>query len=151
MGLYTYFLPPIDHGDLPGPAPQTETRALGRDIKYSGENFEVTADGDYLMVEGPPALRQAVYWCLITNPGDYKLRPRYGVGIERFVGRPLTISNKEEIKELLRLNLLQMRRIEEVSQIAVENGADNNSLFIHLTIRAAGRVVRFSPFEFRRT
>ncbi len=145
-----YYMPPIDSGDLPGPESQTEARALGRDIKFDGENFGYTADGDYLMVEGPPALRQAVYNCLITTPGDYKLRPQYGVGIERFVGRPLTTANKEEIKELLRRNLLQMRRIEQVAQIAVEVGAENNSLFIHLTIRAAGRVVRFSPFEFRR-
>lgn len=145
-----YFLPPVTHGDLSGPSPQDETRALGLDIKFNGENFEYTADGDYLMVEGPPALRQAVYHVLITNPGDYKLRPAYGVGIERFVGRPLTSANKEEIKELLRRNLLQMRRIEQVAQIAVETGDDNNSLFIHLTIRAAGRVVRFTPFEFSR-
>lgn len=145
-----YYLPVLSHGNLPGPSPEDQTRALGRDIKFNGLNFEVTSDGDYVLVEGTNALRQAVYNCLITTPSDYKLRPNYGVGIESYVGKPLTNATKEEIKELLRRNLLQMHRIEQVTQLDVTSGDDNNSLFILLTIRAAGRVVRFSPFQFSR-
>jgi phage baseplate assembly protein W len=132
--------------------PQARTRtqelAFGRDLKFAGD-YEVAPGGDYVQVEGLAALRQAVYLALITEPGSYKYRPNYGVGIMAFVGKPATSARLEELRARIIGGLQRLRRIEQVKEVAVEQ-TDSYTVKVNLLIIAAGRTVRFNPFEFRR-
>lgn len=125
-----------------------QTRAFGQDIKFS-EDTEVTPAGRYVLVQGLPAFRQAVYHALITEPGSYRRFPDYGVGLLRFVGRELTPARVDEVKNRISEGLLKLRRVEAVRELAVLQ-LSAYALQVHVALLAAARTVRFQPFDFRR-
>lgn len=130
------------------PAP-TQTKFLGRDIKFDSDT-EVGAAGRYVLVEGAAALRQAVYHVLVTPRGAYRRFPNYGVGLLEVIGRPLTQAGRDELVDQITQGLLQLRRVEAVSAVALLQ-PDPYTLQTQIAIRAAGRAVRFQPFDFRRS
>lgn len=132
----------------PAVRPADLARQFGRDIKLQNDT-EVGPDGRYLLVQDTRALRQAVYNCLRTEPGSLRRFPSYGVGLLRYIGRTITQARTDEIKNRLQEGLLQLRRVDSVSEVAIDQ-PDPYTLRVHVKITAAGRLVRFQPFDFRR-
>lgn len=140
------------HRRVSGAPPQVSSaervRALGRDLKWAGDT-EIAAAGDYVLVEGDAALRQAIYLCLITSPGQYKYRPLYGVGLLSYLGKPGSPARIEEMKARTREGLQRLRRVESVSEIAIAM-LETHTIKVQLAVKAAGRTVRFDPFTLSR-
>ena len=44
----------------------------GKDIRFDGSDFTITAQSDYATVEGIENVRLALYRRLVTRPGEYR-------------------------------------------------------------------------------
>ena len=118
---------------------------LGKDLFFEGD-YSVGQNRDYVLLSGIPALRQAIIHRLITNPGEFKTRPTYGVGVRTFVKKPKTNTNIQLLKRKIEEQLLEEPRVEEVLDIVVETIQDG--IKIQVKIRAAGKELFFEPFLF---
>lgn len=118
---------------------------LGKDIYFDGD-YRVTAAGDWLTVEGEEAVRQAVYRRLLTRPGEYRVRPSYGCGVQSYVRKRNRPSEREELIARIKSNLLEDDRIEAVSSVIVD--VDEDTLIIKVAVKINGRTLTFQPFKF---
>jgi phage baseplate assembly protein W len=116
---------------------------LARDIFFDSD-FLASRDGDWTVVEGTEAMRQALYHRLITSPGEFKMRPDYGVGVLDFVKEASMV---EQLKTRIRTNLLQDRRIQDV---AVSVQQLENALRLNVIVTTKGQRMTFRPFDFAR-
>jgi phage baseplate assembly protein W len=119
---------------------------LARDIFFDSD-YLVSRDGDWTVVEGTEAMRQALYHRLITSPGEFKMRPDYGVGVLDFVKEAMTAAMVEQLKTRIRTNLLQDRRIQDV---AVSVQQLENALRLNVIVTIKGQRMTFRPFDFAR-
>jgi len=119
--------------------------ALGNDIFFD-RDFAISPAGDWLSVTGEAALRAALYRRLMTRPGEYRARPDYGVGLPSFVKKRANSTTVDELRVAIVDQLSLEPRIEEVVDVAVERF--DGGLRIGLTVRSAGRTVRFQPQNF---
>jgi phage baseplate assembly protein W len=124
-------------------------RLLGRDILFDGD-FHVTPDGDWQVIEGIPAIRQWIYHCLITNPGEFKMRPDYGCGVKRYVKEEKTPALKAQLKTQIRTQLLRNKRLQDVL-VTVENLADSvpgaEGLLVGVWVTVKGRQLNVGDFQ----
>lgn len=120
-------------------------RMLGKDIFFDGD-YSVTGAGDYATLDGLEALKQAIYNRLICRPGEFRLRPDYGVGIMSFVKKRRIQAELDDMKGKIIDQLSLDPRIDEVTNVTVERIDDG--VKIGLIIRAAGETLRFRPFNF---
>ena len=97
---------------------------------------EDTGDGTYdlTVVTGNDRLMLLILRGLFTQPGELRHRPDYGAGLQDFVGRPLTPSNRDKITNRTRLFLGQ---IEEVSAHVMKLYRDSSTgvTLFDLTVR----------------
>lgn len=135
-----------------GPAANRKTPAqveqgalLGTDIQFKGD-YSANSKGDYVLLSGIEALRQSIVHRLITKPGEFKVRPAYGVGIREWVKKPKTATNILALQNRITDQLSKETRIEQIISVRVESIDDG--LKIALVIRAAGKTLRFQPFLF---
>lgn len=135
-----------------GPPANRKTRGqaeqaalLGTDVKFEGD-YSVSNKGDYVLLEGEKALRQAVLHRLITKQGEFATRPSYGVGIRTYVKKKKTASNIKALEQLIVDQLGKEPRIEEVLEAVVESIDDG--LKVVISIRASAKALRFQPFIF---
>lgn len=132
----------------PSRAGQDERRRLlGRDILFDGD-YHVTPDGDWQVIEGLDAMRQAIYHRLITRPGEFKARPEYGVGIYDYVKEAKTPAMLAQLKTRIRTNLLRDRRISDV-EVTLEDLTGNlPGLKVGVTVLIAGERLNLGAFVF---
>jgi phage baseplate assembly protein W len=128
-----------------GSAEEQSAILLGKDILFDGD-FRVSATGDYILLEGKEALRQAIYRRLLTRPGEYRARPEYGVGVLDFVKRRRVQSTLDELRQRVVDQLSLDSRISEVVDVVGENIDDGFKLLI--IVRVAGETLQFAPFNF---
>jgi phage baseplate assembly protein W len=121
-------------------------RLLARDIRFDSD-YTVAPKGDWATVEGPEAMRQAVYQRLITSPGEYRARREYGVGIMDFLKEAMATAMVAELKTRVRANLLQDRRIQDVLVTVEEK---ENALRLNIAVTIKGQRMTFRPFDFAR-
>lgn len=146
MSGYAFALPDWDGEGKPGTKLTDETLdALGADIFFDGD-LHVHAGGDFVLVEGLAAMRQAIYHRLLTKPGEYKRNPNYGVGVMSYVKRRRTRSVLDHLRGRIIDQLSLDRRIDEVLSVVVENITDG--VKIAIKVRVAGEALTFRPFEF---
>jgi phage baseplate assembly protein W len=124
---------------------RAQQQFFGTDIRFRNDYF-LDRTGDYMLDVGIEALRQAIYRRLITRPGEYKHVPDYGVGVQSYLKGRATRDNIERLKTAIKTQLLRDQRVEAIEDIAVES--DEYTTKIGLKIRASGRALRFTPFEF---
>lgn len=142
----------FDFTVVPGAAPappdaaDERMRLLGKDIYFDGD-YAVTAAGDYATVEGVAALRASIYRRLITRPGEFRARPNYGVGITDFVKKRNTTATLDELRQRVMDQLSLDPRVAEVGEVVVEPIEDG--LRLGIVVQAAGRTLKFEPFDFR--
>lgn len=54
--------------------------------------LEVTSSGDVALVNGNASVRQRALLAAVTTPGALMHRPNFGAGVERYLGRPVTVA-----------------------------------------------------------
>lgn len=118
---------------------------LGKDLFFNGD-YDVTAAGDYVLLEGEDAVRQAIYRRLMTRPGEYKVRPEYGVGMMDFVKRRRLASTLDELRQRVVDQLSLDPRISEVVDIVASTITDG--ICLKIVVRIAGDTLTFRPFNF---
>lgn len=125
-----------------------EAPSLGRDLLFT-DDLQVDASGDYQTIEGPDNLRAAIRRRLLVSPGEYKMRPDYGVGVRLFLKRPATTALLDDLKRRVRDQLARERRIEKVLSVEVEPRSVGGVrvYVIQIAITSGGREHRFEPFE----
>lgn len=121
----------------------------GEEILFDTD-MQLAPNGDYQLVTGWPALRQAIRIRLITNPGELPWSPTFGVGINSYLGALSTDSAKAELRGRIRDQLLQDPRLDAVSDVGVEEQTVNNVrvLVVSVRVTAAGTSQPLGSFTF---
>lgn len=146
MSGYSWTLPGWSGAGGPGTkARDAELALLGKDIFFDGD-MHVHSAGDYVLVEGIDAMRQSIRHRLLTNPGEYKRNPNYGVGVRSYVKRRRTTSVLDHLRARIIDQLSLDRRIQEVIAVSVEN--IEYGIKIAIKVRVAGKALTFRPFNF---
>ena len=112
-------------------------------------DYVITAAGDWAHVTGIDALRQALLRRLVTNPGEWKTNPGYGVGAPQYVKSPDTPASRAELAARIRSQFLLDDRVESISAITISNldpsGDTDGGLEISVSVVAAGRLQQNAP------
>lgn len=147
------FAPPFNF-PLGGPPPsQAQQKAqkdqFGKDLFFDGD-VHVTPQGDYLTVEGVENLRRGVLRRLMTEPGEYRVNPTYGVGLPGLLKKPMNKAVLSQLRQRIVQQLGQDRRIDKVitCDLTPFVTASNSGLTVTVVVQAIGRDVRFQPFQF---
>lgn len=119
--------------------------AFGTDIFYESD-YSLTHKGDYALVSGFKALRQAILHRLITKPGEYAFEPNYGIGIQSFVKKKIVQSTLDDLEIRIRTQLLREKRISGIRSLNINR--ISGGVEIYVVIEAAGRALQFRPFRF---
>jgi len=146
MATFSYTLTALGANQAPGTAQGQEELLLGKDILFDGD-YHVGPTGDWVLLSGLDALRQAIYRRLMVRPGEYRVRPEYGVGVMDFVKKRRLPTTVDELRQRIVDQLSLDERIDEVLDVVVENIQDG--LQVGVVIRAAGKSLKFEPFDFR--
>lgn len=117
-----------------GATDDIERSFFGQDLLFT-DDLQVSSAGDYLTVEGYDSLKQAIRNRLITAPGEYAVRPDYGVGLGKWVKRRATKSDKDALRQLIIDQLAKEDRIQKVEDVLVESLTSGNTTGIKVTIR----------------
>ena len=121
---------------------------LGVDIMFNDNDFHVTSAGDFIILSGKKALKQAIYHRLMTRPGEFKVRPSYGVGLFSYVKKRLRQGDLSELKARIIDQLSLEPRIEEVVDVFVEILSTNDGVKIGIKIKAAGEEFEMRTIAF---
>ncbi len=151
MSTYSYT---VDLGvSGPGtvaPADAAMSQLYGRDLLFKDGDLKLDAGGDYLIIEGKTALKQALYHRLTVSPGEYVLRPDYGAGLGALVKRRMSQAELDGIEARVVDQLSRDDRIERVVEVKVESYSigDRPGLKVYVKILAAGEEIRL-PMTFQ--
>lgn len=120
---------------------------LGEDIYFDvadgvRADYVVTPAGDWRTVAGEEALMQSLLRRTITNPGDWRTKPRYGVGARRYLKMKDTAANRAELEQRIRAQYLIDKRVERVDAVLIERleGANGAVLKINVKFTPRGRL-----------
>lgn len=129
----------------PAVVAETERDAYGVDILFNGDK-RLNAKGDYILTTGVDNLKARIFRRLITNPGEYKPFPNYGVGVERYVKKRMSQSVIDSLKLDIVRNLESDNKIEEVKEVNVEKTTFGNDtgLKIFVSVVSLGKERQFS-------
>lgn len=135
-------------GGVIPPSPE-EAEIYGRDLYFDG-NLTVTGAGDYATVDGVENLRRAILRRLMVRPGEYRLRPDYGVGVPLYVKKRLTDSVRSELRDRIVTQLQRDPRVEKVLEVSVSSVTVGDTPYLRILVRvqARGKRVEFAPFLF---
>ncbi len=141
MSSYTWFTPAASPSSGSGGLTELgDVEVLGQDILFT-DDFQLTAAGDYALVEGEANLRQGIFDRLQTRLGEFSPRPDYGVGARLFVKRSATKSNLDALRQRIREQLLLDSRVESVEEVSLELSQANGGakLKVYVKVRSLGR------------
>ena len=146
-----YFTFPFG-GDLTGGKNLTDkinAQFFGVDLLFTND-LHVTPKGDWQIIDGLENLRQAIYRRLQVKPGEFRVRPDYGVGVASYVKKAMPKSRIDELRQRIITQLAKDKRIDRVVSVEVfpSTGADGAVLKIRITVAVLGVTVRFKPFSF---
>jgi phage baseplate assembly protein W len=119
---------------------------FGRDVLWKANNTVVTASGDYALVEGLEALKQAIWIRLIVSPGEYAGRPDFGVGLPQYVKKRTTPALLDEIRQRILDQLSKDDRIERVLDAQCERYdlSGQTGIRVVVKVEAVGREQSFA-------
>lgn len=130
---------------MPEEPNETEIDLFGVDILFE-DDLRVTASGDYALVEGYAALRQAIFIRLITTPGEYAVQPDFGCGIASYVKKRMSKSDKDSLRQTIIEQLSKEERIQKVEEVTVESLTMDGTTGVKVSVRvtALGRENSFA-------
>lgn len=89
-------------------------------------SYIVTPGGDLKQATGRDALKQALLRRLLTNPGDWKTNPTFGVGARLYVKARNTPAARAQLEAAIRAQFLQDKRVASVDLVTVTPLADGS-------------------------
>ena len=107
---------------------------FGIDILFE-DDLQVTASGDYALVEGYAALRQAILIRLITVPGEYAVQPDFGCGVPSWVKKRMSKSDKDSLRQTIIEQLSKEERIQKVEEVTVESLTSEDTTGVKVSVR----------------
>lgn len=143
----TYTLPTSSTPSSPS-VDEVARDVFGKDLFFNGD-LQTTAAGDYVLIEGKEALRQAIYRRLLTAPGEYRVRPDYGAGVGQFVKKRMTRAILDELRQRIIDQLSQDDRIDRVVEVTTESYTVEGrpGIKVYVKVQALGQEFRY-PFNF---
>lgn len=129
-----------------------QAEVTGEDLLFT-DDFQLTADGDYVSVTGDLLVRQMVYNRLLTVPGEYKLHPDYGVGLPKWVKRTASAADLAELKQRIIEQLTEDSAVEQVVGVDVQWVTYGTQLVLRVTVtvKVLTRTIALEPFDFAET
>ncbi len=90
------------------------------------------------------SIRQHIMVLLQTRPGEQLMRPRFGGGLQRFIGLPDTVETRRRIHDRIQETLNRWERRAIVEAIDIGDGArpGNVRVDIRIRIRRTGVIQR---------
>lgn len=102
-------------------------------------DYVVNSAGDWTLATGLEALRQSLLRRLLTNPGEWKTKPKYGVGARQYVKAKNTAANRAELEARIRSQFLQDPRVDSIASVTITALFDGG-LQISVFVIAAGKL-----------
>lgn len=130
-------------------ATEVEQDLFGIDLLFT-DDLQATSSGDYTLVSGMAALKQAIRIILITTPGEYAVNPSFGCGLKAFCKKRATKSDRDSLRQTIIEQLTLEPRIQKVSDVVVESLTSGNLPGVKVTVKimALGREQSFSLQQF---
>lgn len=105
-----------------------------------GWAFPVQVDPDeqgLLYVNGPEKVRESIWIILDTEPGERIMRPSFGCGLRRYLGKPNTVAVRALIRNDVEQALTAWEPRISVSSVDVTPGSDPSLIeiavaFVHV-------------------
>lgn len=121
----------------------------GEEILFDTD-LQLAPNGDYILVSGMAAVRQAIRIRLTTRPGELPWAPEFGCGVLDYLGETGTASKLAELRGRIRDQLLQDPRLSSISAVEANDSVINGVRVLKISIRAqaAGLDVGAEPFVF---
>ena len=121
----------------------------GEEILFDTD-LQLAPNGDYILVAGMAAVRQAIRIRLVTRPGELPWAPDFGCGVLDYLGETGTASKLAELRGRIRDQLLQDPRLSSISAVEANDSVINGVRVLKISIRAqaAGLDVGAEPFVF---
>lgn len=121
----------------------------GEEILFDTD-LQLAPNGDYILVAGMAAVRQAIRIRLVTRPGELPWAPDFGCGVLDYLGETGTASKLAELRGRIRDQLLQDPRLSSISDVEANDSVINGVRVLKISIRAqaAGLDVGAEPFVF---
>ncbi len=136
----------LPSGDI---AREAQRDLWGEEILFDTD-LQLAPNGDYVLVSGMAAVRQAIRIRLITRPGELPWAPEFGCGVLDYLGEVNTSSKLSELRGRIRDQLLQDPRLSSISAVEANTETINSQPVLKISIRAqaAGLDVGAEPFVF---
>lgn len=112
-----------------------ESALFGEDLLFA-DDLQVTASGDYTIVEGVESVKQALLNRLLTAPGEYAPFPDYGVGIRLWIKKRLSRSDLDALRTVILDQAGNEERIERVTDVIVERDDQGDNTGIKIMVKA---------------
>ena len=144
MPSFSFSLASTTPAAVPEPISQQD-RFFGRDIFFKTGDYEVSHTGDWIIVEGEEALKQAVLRRLITSPGEWATLPDYGVGVRDFIKAKNTPGARAELVNRIESQLLKEPRIARVREVIIDTESVADGLKVSVKFDARGEIQRSRP------
>lgn len=121
----------------------------GEEILFDTD-LQLAPNGDYILVAGMAAVRQAIRIRLVTRPGELPWAPDFGCGVLDYLGETNTSSKLAELRGRIRDQLLQDPRLSSITDVGATVETINSQRVLKISIRAAaaGLDVGAEPFVF---
>jgi hypothetical protein len=116
-------------------ADDIELALFGEDLLFD-DDLQVTAGGDYALIDGGASVRQALLLRLLTAPGEYAPFPEYGVGIRSWVKKRRSRADLDALRTLIIDQVGRETRIERVVDVVVEAHDEIDNTGIKVLIKA---------------
>lgn len=97
---------------------------------FFGQDLTLSPSGDLNQSDGDDLTKQSIIRRLLTNPGSYIWHPDYGAGIGRFVGQNLSADNFDNIKNLIKSQILKEETVARTPAPQITLSISNNTILI---------------------
>lgn len=128
------------------PTPFDDRSQLGKDLLWD-VGLVLAGSGDWASVEGVRALRQSWLHRLVTSPGEWPVRPDYGVGAMDFVYETLTPSREAELRARISQQAQQDPRVDRAVVTEVSRDDETGELIVRVELDVRGVRVVLTPFS----
>lgn len=118
MATFTYTIATPTSPAVEAPISEVD-KLFGRDV-YMALDTATSPAGDWTLVEGEEALKQSLRHRTVTNPGEFRTRPDYGVGAGMYVRARQTQATRAELAGRIRQQYLRDQRVLAVEDVAME-------------------------------
>lgn len=126
--------------------PFDDRSQLGKDLLWVS-GLVLGGGGDWVTIDGVRALRQSFLHRLVTSPGEWPVRPDYGVGAMDFVYEALTDSREAELRARISQQATQDPRVDRAVVTELTRNDETGELIIRVEMEVRGARVVLKPFS----